>query len=59
MIENETCCGEKETEFVQELCIGCSEGCTYCIEGCPFDQKEYTHIKNRFDKMNAKLRAKQ
>jgi len=59
LIENETCCGEKETEFVQELCIGCSEGCTYCIEGCPFDQKEYTHIKNRFDKMNAKLRAKQ
>jgi len=59
LIENETCCGEKETEFVQELCIGCSEGCTYCIEGCPFDQKEYTHIKERFDKMNLKLRAKQ
>jgi len=58
LIEKETCCGGKETEFVQELCIGCSEGCTYCIEGCPFDQKEYTHIKNRFDKMNAKLMEK-
>jgi len=59
IIEKETCSGEKETEMVQELCIGCSEGCTYCIEGCPFEQKEYTHIKERFDKMNAKLRAKQ
>ena len=55
LIKKETCCGENETEFVQELCIGCSEGCTYCIEGCPFDQKEYTHIKDRFDKMNAKI----
>jgi len=55
-------CPEKaiiETEFVQKLCIGCSQGCTYCIEGCPFDQKEYTYIKERFDKMNVKLRAKQ
>ena len=59
LIETETCCGGKETEFMQELCIGCSEGCTYCIEGCPFDQKDYTHIKNRFDKMNAKLKLKQ
>ncbi|MFZ0442261.1 MAG: reductive dehalogenase domain-containing protein, partial [Methanobacterium sp.] len=55
LIEKEVCCGENETEFVQKLCIGCSEGCTYCIEGCPFDQKEYSHIKERFDKMNAKL----
>ncbi len=59
LIEEKTCCGEKETEFIQELCIGCSQGCTYCIEGCPFDQKEYMHIKNRFDKMNAKLKFKQ
>ncbi len=58
IIEKETCCGEKEREFMQELCIGCSQGCTYCIEGCPFDQKEYTHIKNRFDKMNSKLAEK-
>ncbi len=56
LIEKEVCCGEKETEFIQKLCIGCSEGCTYCIEGCPFDQKEYNHIKERFDKMNTKLK---
>lgn len=55
LIETETCCGGKETKFMEDRCIGCSEGCTYCIEECPFDQKEYTDIKNRFDKMNAKL----
>jgi arsenite methyltransferase len=55
LIEKEVSSGEKEIEFKQKLCIGCSEGCTYCIEECPFDQKEYTYIKERFDKMNAKL----
>jgi NAD-dependent dihydropyrimidine dehydrogenase PreA subunit len=58
LIETETCCGGKETQFVESLCIGCSEGCTYCIEDCPFDQKEYMDIKNRFDRMNAKLAEK-
>lgn len=56
LIEIETCCGGKETEFIEKRCIGCSQGCTYCIEDCPFDQKEYTDIKNRFDRMNAKLK---
>lgn len=58
LLETETCCGGKETEFMEGRCIGCSEGCTYCIEYCPFDQKEYVDIKNRFDKMNAKLALK-
>ncbi len=53
-----TCSGGKETEFIQRLCIGCSQGCTYCIKGCPFDQKGYDTIKNRFDKMNARLKEK-
>jgi ferredoxin len=55
LIEKETCYGEKEIEFIQEICIGCNQGCTSCIEECPFNQKEYTQIKNRFDKMNSKL----
>ena len=55
LIEIEGCCGSKETHFIQNRCIGCSQGCTYCIEGCPFDQNGYEHIKNRFDKMKAKL----
>lgn len=58
LIEKETCCGEKEVEFIEQLCIGCIQGCTYCIEGCPFDQKGYDHIKSKFDKMNAKLLEK-
>ena len=58
LIETETCCGGKETQFVESLCIGCSEGCTYCIEDCPFDQKEYIDIKSRFVRMNAKLSEK-
>ena len=59
LIEKETCCGGKEVELVKKNCIGCSQGCTYCIEGCPFYQKEYEHVKNKFDKMNAKLKEKQ
>lgn len=58
LIEKETCCG-KEIELIKKNCIGCSQGCTYCIEGCPFYQKGYHHIKNKFDKMNAKLKEKQ
>ncbi|MBI5679338.1 MAG: epoxyqueuosine reductase [Methanobacterium sp.] len=58
LIEKETCCGGKETEFIQKRCIGCSQGCTYCIEECPFDKKGYEHVKNKFDKMNTKLMEK-
>jgi epoxyqueuosine reductase len=59
LIETETCCGGKEVEFDQKLCIGCSQGCTYCIEDCPFYEKGYEHVKNKFDKLNAKLKEKQ
>ncbi|MDI6643521.1 MAG: 4Fe-4S binding protein [Methanobacteriaceae archaeon] len=59
LIETETCCSGKQVEFIQKLCIGCSQGCTYCIEACPFDEKGYDEVKNKFDKINAKLRKKQ
>ena len=55
LVETETCCGGKEIEFIQKSCIGCTQGCTYCIEDCPFDQKGYQVVKNKFDKINAKL----
>lgn len=58
LIEKEDLNGNKEAEFVQERCIGCSQGCTYCIEDCPFDKKGYEHVKNRFDKMSSKLMEK-
>ena len=55
MIERKNQNGEKETEFKSELCIGCSQGCTYCIEDCPFEQEGYEHVKNKFDRITAKL----
>ncbi len=58
LVTKETCCKDEETELIKKLCIGCSNGCTYCIEKCPFNKKEYIHIKNRFDKMNEKLKEK-
>jgi epoxyqueuosine reductase QueG len=57
LIEKDGCCG-KEIEFKSELCIGCSQGCTYCIEQCPFVQKGYEHVKNKHDKITAKLKEK-
>ncbi|MGB9978270.1 4Fe-4S binding protein [Methanobacterium sp.] len=59
LIEKETCCGDKEVELIKKNCIGCSQGCTYCIEACPFEEKGYEHVKNKFDKMNIKLKEKQ
>ncbi|MGB9980078.1 4Fe-4S binding protein [Methanobacterium sp.] len=58
LIEKETCCGT-EIELIQKKCIGCSQGCTYCIEACPFEEKGYEHVKNKLDKMNAKLKENQ
>lgn len=58
MIERKSCCGNKEIEFVAEYCTGCIHGCTICIKACPFDEKGYKYVKNRFDKMNAKLKEK-
>jgi|GEM_PF-363454 epoxyqueuosine reductase len=59
LVEKETCCGGTEIQLIQKNCIGCSQGCTYCIEACPFDEKGYEHVKNKFDKINAKLQEKQ
>jgi epoxyqueuosine reductase len=58
LIENETCCGTKEIELIQKNCIGCSQGCTYCIEDCPFTDRGYDHVKDKFDKMTAKLQKR-
>ncbi|WP_321422119.1 4Fe-4S binding protein [uncultured Methanobacterium sp.] len=58
LIEKETCCGTKETELVQKKCIGCIQGCTYCIEACPFTDKGYDYVKNKFDKITAKMKKR-
>lgn len=58
LVEKDSCCG-KEIEIVQKKCVGCSQGCTYCIEACPFEEKGYEHVKDKFDKINTKLKEKQ
>lgn len=46
--------GIKSTKFVSSLCRGCYESCTICMGECPFNNKEYTWIKNRFEKITLK-----
>lgn len=55
IIEKEYSNGYKGTKVIAEKCIGCTDGCTFCLEDCPFDKKEYLDIKNRFERINAKL----
>lgn len=59
ILEKNASGGNKEIEFIAEKCIGCSQGCTFCIEECPFVKKSYRQIKNKFDKINTKLKDKQ
>jgi epoxyqueuosine reductase len=58
LVEVDSCCGS-EVELVKKNCIGCNQGCTYCIEACPFEEKGYEHVKNKFDKIKAKSKEKQ
>ncbi len=58
LVEVDSCCGS-EVELVKKSCIGCNQGCTYCIEACPFEEDGYEHVKNKFDKIKAKLKEKQ
>jgi len=58
LIEIETCCSGKQVQFIQKLCIGCSQGCTYCIEACPFHEKGYEQVKDKYDKIKAKRKNK-
>ena len=51
---------EKEDEIakadlIDEKCIGCIQGCTYCIEACPFFEKGYDWVKEKQTKLEAKL----
>ncbi|MDL2246216.1 epoxyqueuosine reductase [Methanobrevibacter sp. OttesenSCG-928-K11] len=42
--------------LIEERCIGCSDGCTYCIESCPFYEKGYDWVKSKQDKIDNKLK---
>ncbi|WP_458405475.1 hypothetical protein [Methanobrevibacter sp.] len=41
----------KQMSIDENLCIGCSEGCTECIKSCPFYQKGYGKVYEKFKKI--------
>jgi len=49
LIEIESQDGSKGTKLAPELCKGCNESCTICMRECPFNKKDYTTLKNRFE----------
>ncbi|MCL2687631.1 MAG: metalloregulator ArsR/SmtB family transcription factor [Methanobrevibacter sp.] len=49
LIENDN--NLTKADIIDEKCIGCSQGCTYCIESCPFFEKGYDWVKEKINKM--------
>ena len=47
-----------KADIIDERCIGCSQGCTYCIESCPFFENGYNWVKEKQMKLEAKLKEK-
>ncbi|MDR2967263.1 MAG: epoxyqueuosine reductase [Methanobacteriaceae archaeon] len=47
-----------KASLIDEKCIGCSQGCTYCIESCPFFENGYNWVKEKQIKLEAKLKEK-
>jgi len=47
-----------KAHLVDEKCIGCSQGCTYCIEACPFFTNGYEWVLEKQMKLEAKLKEK-
>lgn len=54
LVEVDTCCGSTVL-LLEDRCLGCSEGCTYCIESCPFYSKGYETVRSKFMKLRQKL----
>jgi len=47
-----------KADIIDEKCIGCSQGCTYCIESCPFFENGYEWVKGKQMKLESKLKEK-
>ena len=56
LIENEDKLAK--AKLIDEKCIGCSQGCTYCIESCPFFVNGYDWVKEKQVKLETKLKEK-
>ena len=49
--KNALSCNEENIQSIDEdVCIGCSDGCTECIKVCPFYQKRYEKVYEKFKK---------
>lgn len=49
----------KQRVIDETACIGCSEGCTECIKACPFHQKGYDRVHEKYIKIrNRKIRRR-
>lgn len=44
----------KSVTFMEELCIGCSDGCTECIQACPFYKKGYDNVFEKYNRIKRK-----
>jgi len=40
------------SEFIPELCKGCTDIRTICMKECPFNKREYSHLKSRFENLS-------
>ena len=47
----------KTVSFIEDLCIGCSEGCTECIKACPFYNKGYSVVFDKYKKIKMKSKV--
>lgn len=48
-----------EVQFNQNVCIGCSQGCTECIKACPFYKRGYEKVHEIFKKINGKKKKRE
>lgn len=45
---------DEKVQFDENLCIGCSQGCTECIKACPFYKRGYEKVYAIFKKLEEK-----
>lgn len=51
ILDNET----GKVDIINELCIGCTQGCTECIKACPFYNKGYDAVFEKYNKIKDKV----
>ena len=49
---------DNEVQFNENVCIGCTQGCTECIKACPFYKRGYDKVHEIFKKISEKREKK-